>query len=137
MFWNDTEFEQEVRGALDGLDEVSLDVLEISLAYDYPNNPSHLISHVSIDGHSIATFVQFNGTEEEIEQEVENIKGAVQSEKLEILVTGNLVINSDFDELLAADQIRAEIIGIPILILILLFVFGLSLIHISEPTRPY
>ena len=34
LFWNDTEFEQEVRGALDGLDEVSLDVLEISLAYD-------------------------------------------------------------------------------------------------------
>ena len=124
LFWNDTEFEQEVRGALDGLDEVSLDVLEISLAYDYPNNPSHLISHVSIDGHSIAAFVQFNGTEEEIEQEVTNIKSAVQSEKLEILVTGNLVINSDFDELLAADQIRAEIIGIPISILILLFVFG-------------
>ena len=124
LSWNDTDFEQGVRGALEGLDEISLGILGISLAYDQPENPSHLARHVSSNGHHVAVFVEFNGTKEEIEQEVENIKSAVQSDDFEILVTGNLIIDSDFDQLLEADQIRAEIIGIPISIVILLFVFG-------------
>ena len=124
LFWNDTGFEQGVRSALEGLDGISLGVLEISLAYDNPDDPSHLARHVSRDGHRVAAFVEFNGTEEEIEGEVGRIRGAVQSEEFEILVTGSLVIDSDFDRLLEADQLRAEIIGIPISIVILLFVFG-------------
>ena len=124
LFWNDTEFEQGVREALEGLDEITLGILEVSMAYDNPNDSSHLARHVSNDGHHVAVFVEFNGTEDEIEEEVENIKSAVESADFEILVTGNLVINSDFDQLLEADQIRAEIIGIPISIIILLFVFG-------------
>jgi len=124
LYWNDTEFEQEARKALEGLEEVSLGVISISLAYDSPNDTAHLAMHVSRDGHRAAAFVEFDGTEEEIEKEVRDIKGAVQSDKLEILVTGSLVINSDFDRLLEADQLRAEIIGIPLSLVILLFVFG-------------
>ena len=128
LFWNDTEFEQGVREALEGLDEITLGILGVSMAYDNPDDSSHLARHVSNDGHHVAVFVEFNGTEDEIEEEVENIKSAIEwfpsSADFEILVTGNLVINSDFDQLLEADQIRAEIIGIPISIIILLFVFG-------------
>ena len=124
LSWNDTEFEEEVRRALEGLDEVSLGVLGISLAYDSPNDTAHLAMHVSRDGHRTAAFVEFNGTDEEIEEEVKVIKGAVSSDELEVLVTGSMVINTDFDMLLEADQLRAEIIGIPISLVILLFVFG-------------
>ena len=124
LSWNDTEFEEEVREALEGLDEVSLGVLGISLAYDSPNDTAHLAMHVSRDGHRTAAFVEFNGTDEEIEEEVKVIKGAVSSDELEVLVTGSMVINTDFDMLLEADQLRAEIIGIPISLVILLFVFG-------------
>ncbi len=124
LSWNDTEFEEEVREALEGLDEVSLGVLGISLAYDSPNDTAHLAMHVSRDGHRTAAFVEFNGTDEEIEEEVKVIKGAVSSDELEVLVTGSMVINTDFDRLLEADQLRAEIIGIPISLVILLFVFG-------------
>jgi RND superfamily putative drug exporter len=124
LSWNDTEFEEEVRRALEGLEEVSLGVLGISLAYDSPNDTAHLAMHVSRDGHRTAAFVEFNGTDEEIEEEVKVIKGAVSSDELEVLVTGSMVINTDFDMLLEADQLRAEIIGIPISLVILLFVFG-------------
>ena len=121
--WDDPEFEQEVRESLKGLNSISLDVLVISLAYDNPDDPGHLARHVSIDGHRVAAFVEFNGTEEEIAAELGAIKDAVDSDELEVLVTGSLIIDTDFDRMLKDDQIRAEIIGIPLSLIILLFVF--------------
>ena len=121
--WDEPEFEQEVRESLKGLDSISLDVLVISLAYDNPDDPAHLARHVSIDGNRVAAFVEFNGTEEEIERELGAIKEAVDSEEMEVLVTGSLIIDTDFDRMLKDDQIRAEIIGIPLSLIILLFVF--------------
>ena len=112
-----------LRTALEGLDSVSLEVLEISLPYDSPNDPIHLSQHVSMDGHRAAAFVKFSGDEEDIEEEVGEIKSAVESEDLSFLVTGIMIIDSDFDRLLEADEKRAEIIGIPLSLIILLFVF--------------
>ena len=123
LYWDDPAFEQGVRDSLDGLNEVSLGVLEISLPYDNPEDPYHLARHVSIDGHRIAAFVEFNGTEEEISKEVDDIMSVVDSEEMEVLVTGSLIIDYDFDRMLEEDQIRAEIIGIPLSMVILLFVF--------------
>ena len=91
--WNDTEFEQEVRDSLIGLDSLSLDVLDISLAYDEPDDPYHLARHVSRDGHRVAVFVSFNGTEEEIAKEVGAIKDSVESNEMEVLVTASLIID--------------------------------------------
>jgi len=121
--WDDPEFEQEVRESLKGLDSISLDVLVISLAYDNPDDPGHLARHVSIDGHRVAAFVEFNGTEEEIAGELGAIRDAVDSDEMEVLVTGSMIIGTDFDRMLKDDQIRAEIIGIPLSLIILLFVF--------------
>ena len=121
--WDDPEFEQEVRESLKGLDSISLDVLVISLAYDSPDDAGHLSRHVSIDGHRVAAFVEFNGTDEEIAKELGAIRGAVDSDEMEVLVTGSLIIDTDFDRMLKDDQIRAEIIGIPLSLIILLFVF--------------
>tara|TARA_Y100000994_G_scaffold222463_1_gene202753 strand:- start:559 stop:2547 length:1989 start_codon:yes stop_codon:yes gene_type:complete len=123
MQWDDPEFEESVRDSLKGLDSVSLDILVISLAYDNPDDPGHLSRHVSIDGHRVAAFVEFNGTEEEIAKELGAIRDAVNSDEMEVLVTGSLIIDTDFDRMLKDDQIRAEIIGIPLSLIILLFVF--------------
>ena len=123
LYWDDPEFESAVRDSLDGLDEISLDVLEISLAYDSPEDQAHLARHVSIDGHRVAAFVKFSGSEGEIAKEIADIRSVVSSGDLDILVTGNLIVNSDFDTLLEADERRAEMIGIPISLIILLFVF--------------
>jgi len=134
LYWDDPEFEAFVSESLEGLNEVSLEVLEISLAYDNPTDASHLSRHVSKDGHRVAAFVKFNGSEEEISEEVDEIRAAVESGELEILVTGSLMIDSDFDRLLEADEHRAEMIGIPISLIILFFVFrtvGASLLPMA------
>ena len=121
--WDDPAFEQEVRDSLKGLDEVSLGVLEISLPYDNPDDQFHLARHVSLDRHRVVVFVEFNGTEEEIIREISNIKNAIDSDQMEVLATGSLIIDMDFDKMLKDDQIRAEMIGIPLSLIILLFVF--------------
>ena len=121
--WDDPAFEKAVRDSLVGLEGISLGVLEISLAYDNPDDPFHLARHVSIDGHRVAVFVKFNGTEDEIAAEISDIKSAVDSDEFEVLVSGSLIIDDDFDRMLEEDQIRAEIIGIPLSLVILLFVF--------------
>ncbi|GIS92352.1 MAG: hypothetical protein CM1200mP21_06470 [Candidatus Poseidoniales archaeon] len=54
----------------------------------------------------------------------DDIITAVDNDVLDVLVTGSLVISTDFDTALKNDSIRAEIIGIPLSLLILLFVFG-------------
>jgi len=121
--WDDSAFEEEVRSSLESLGEISLGVLGVSLPYDNPQDPSHLQRHVSNDRHRVAVFVEFDGTEEEISDEISDIKAVVDSDDLEVLVTGSLIIDSDFDRMLEEDQIRAEIIGIPLSMIILLFVF--------------
>jgi len=134
LYWDDPEFEAFVSESLEGLNEVSLEVLEISLAYDNPADSSHLSRHVSKDGHRVAAFVKFNGSEEEISEEIDEIRAAVESGGLEVLVTGSLMIDSDFDRLLEADEHRAEMIGIPISLIILFFVFrtvGASLLPMA------
>ena len=94
------------------------------MAYDDEENPRHLAQHVSADSKRTAIFVQFGGSDHEVEIALDEIKNSVSSENLEVLVTGSLVINKDFDRLLEQDQLRAEIIGLPISFVILLFVFG-------------
>ena len=122
--WNDPEFKNWVLEAIESLDEIPLETLSISMAYDDEENPLHLAQHVSADAKRTAIFVQFGGSEHEVETALDEIKNSISSENLEVLVTGSLVINKDFDRLLEQDQIRAEIIGLPISFVILLFVFG-------------
>ena len=122
--WSEDRFENELNASLDDLQEIDLEVLSVSTAYDDRENPVHLAQHVSQDGKRTAVFVQFGGTDEQVEHELGNIKDSISSENLEVLVTGSLVISHDFDRLLEQDQIRAEIIGLPLSFLILLFVFG-------------
>ncbi|MFL2954100.1 MAG: MMPL family transporter [Candidatus Thalassarchaeaceae archaeon] len=122
--WNDSEFKNWVFEAIESLEAIPLEILSISMAYDDEENPRHLAQHVSADGKRTAIFVQFGGSDHEVESALDEIKNSISSENLEVLVTGSLVINKDFDRLLEQDQLRAEIIGLPISFVILLFVFG-------------
>ncbi len=122
--WSDVEFKEALNNSLIGLNEIGLEVLSVSTAYDDQENPLHLAQHVSNDGMRTAVFVQFGGSDEDVEHALHDIKNSVSSDVLEVLVTGSLVVSSDFDRLLEQDQIRAEIIGLPLSFIILLFVFG-------------
>ena len=122
--WNDPDFKNWVFEAIESIDDIPLEILSVSTAYDDEESPRHLAQHVSADNKRTAVFVQFGGSEHDVEMAMDEIKNSITSENLEILVTGSLVINKDFDRLLEQDQLRAEIIGLPISFVILLFVFG-------------
>ena len=124
MVWSDDEYQQAVSSALAKLSELDIEILSISTAYDAPVDPVHLSSHVSRDGHTTAAYVRIGGTDDEISDSYDNIITAADNDVLDVLVTGSLVISTDFDTALKNDQVRAEIIGIPLSLVILLFVFG-------------
>ena len=124
MVWSDEEFQQAVAAALASLSELDVEILSISTAYDAAEDPIHLASHVSRDGHTTAAYVRIGGTDDEISESYEEIVNAADSDVLDVLVTGSLVISTDFDTALKNDSVRAEIIGIPLSLVILLFVFG-------------
>jgi len=124
MVWSDEEFQQAVAAALASLSELDLEIISISTAYDAAEDPIHLASHVSRDGHTTAAYVRIGGTDDEISESYEEIVTAADNDVLDVLVTGSLVISTDFDTALKNDSIRAEIIGIPLSLVILLFVFG-------------
>ena len=124
MVWSDEEYQQAVTSALSGLSGLDVEILSISTAYDAAEDPVHLASHVSRDGHTTAVYVRIGGTDEEISKLYDDIITAADNDVLDVLVTGSLAINTDFDTALKNDSIRAEIIGIPLSLLILLFVFG-------------
>ena len=124
MSWNDETFEQAVMAALTKLEDLDIEILSISTAYDAADDPVHLASHVSRDGHTTAVYVRIGGTDDEVAESFDDIIVAADNDALDVIVTGSLVISTDFDNALKNDQVRAELIGIPLSLIILLFVFG-------------
>ena len=124
MSWNDENFEQAVMAALTKLEDLDIEILSISTAYDAADDPVHLASHVSRDGHTTAVYVRIGGTDDEVAESFDDIIVAADNDALDVIVTGSLVISTDFDNALKNDQVRAELIGIPLSLIILLFVFG-------------
>ena len=124
MSWNDETFEQAVMAALTKLSDLDIEILSISTAYDAADDPVHLASHVSRDGHTTAVYVRIGGTDDEGAESFDDIIVAADNDALDVIVTGSLVISTDFDNALKNDQVRAELIGIPLSLIILLFVFG-------------
>src|SRR3954449_9637209 len=57
----------------------------------------------------------------------EELREEVHSDRLDILSTGNLPINADFSKVTEHDLKKAEFVGLPIALVILLFVFGATL----------
>ena len=124
MSWNDENFEQAIMAALAKLSDLDIEILSISTAYDAADDPVHLASHVSRDGHTTAVYVRIGGTDDEVAKSFDEIIVAADNDALDVIVTGSLVISTDFDNALKNDQVRAELIGIPLSLVILLFVFG-------------
>jgi RND superfamily putative drug exporter len=62
------------------------------------------------------------------------LRAAVRSDRLDIVATGNLPINADFTATTEHDLRRAEFIGLPIALVILLLVFGAILLRTLRRT---
>ncbi len=94
-------------------------VTSIRTYYDAPT-PSLL----SRDGHGMLAFAQVKDARSVAEVYFEDLRSLVRSDTLTILATGGLPINRDFDVILDRDLQRAEVVSLPVALILMLIVFG-------------
>ena len=123
MTWQEEEFQIAVESFVSDVREMNLEIVSISTIYDDPTNQQVIATHSSLDGKKTAVYVSLAGSEADLTDEIPSLK-KLDSDTLEVTVTGSLIIGNDFDNAMKNDTIRAEIVGLPLSLLILLFVFG-------------
>ncbi|HEV8229473.1 MAG TPA: MMPL family transporter [Candidatus Limnocylindria bacterium] len=96
-------------------------VTSVRSYYDAPSPQSSLLSR---DGRSMIASVQLKDPRRVSETYFDELRALVRSDRLQILATGNVPINHDFDRLLERDLQRAEVVSLPIALVLLLVVFG-------------
>ncbi len=96
-------------------------VTSIRTYYDAPTPQSGLLSR---DGHGMLAFVQLKDPRSVAEAYFEDLRSVVRSDNLAVLATGGLPINRDFDVILDRDLQRAEIVSLPVALILMLIVFG-------------
>ncbi len=114
----DAGYRQAVTDALAPL-RADARVTSIRTYYDAPT-PSLL----SRDGHGMLAFVQLKDPRSVAEVYFEGLRSLVRSDSLTILATGGLPINRDFDIILDRDLQRAEVVSLPVALILMLIVFG-------------
>ncbi|MEO8632821.1 MAG: MMPL family transporter [Chloroflexota bacterium] len=79
---------------------------------------------LSRDGHGMLAVVQLKDPRSVADAYFEELRARVRSDTLAILATGSLPINRDFDHILDRDLQRAEIVSLPVALILMLIVFG-------------
>jgi RND superfamily putative drug exporter len=79
---------------------------------------------ISKDGHAIAVDVAVKDTIDVARDYYPALRAKVTSDKLKVQATGVLAINNGFNVVLFADLQRAEVVALPLALILLLIVFG-------------
>lgn len=82
---------------------------------------------VSKDGRRLFVTVATSDKSNAATTYYEELRAKVQSDRLDILSTGNLAVNADFASVTERDLRKAEFVGLPIALTILLLVFGATI----------
>jgi RND superfamily putative drug exporter len=97
-------------------------VIEMRIPYDdYGLSTSAVVSR---DGRSVLATVYVNGDRKAAQAAYLEFRSLIRSNRLQVLVTGNLATTTDFDRMLDGDLRRAEIFSVPLALILLLLVFG-------------
>ncbi|MEP7082731.1 MAG: MMPL family transporter [Chloroflexota bacterium] len=113
------EFQETVRDAVAPLAEEP--IVEEILTYEDVGDPSF----VSRDGHRTLALLRLNEEVEAAVDDSEHLASLVDAPAdVEVVVTGIPLVQFEFNEVVEQDLVRAEIISLPIALLILLAVFG-------------
>lgn len=119
LMWNTAEFQTAVTDSLKDLRADSR-IDSISTPYDSAGLPSL----VSKDGHAIAVDVAVKDVIEVSRDYYPELRAKVRSDKIDVQATGVLAINNGFNAVLLADLQRAEVVALPLALILLVFVFG-------------
>jgi RND superfamily putative drug exporter len=94
----------------------------VSLPYD--DAGTVLPGRQSRDGRYVTAFVTVKGSVKVSEKGYPALRALIRSDRLRIVATGGLAVQSDFDRLLDSDLQRAETLSLPLALIVLLLVFG-------------
>ena len=117
----DPAFKQAVLSALKPLTADSR-VKGVETPFDVPVEQARAMT--STDGHHIYALVTLTDDYATARAYYTELRDKVQSDRLQVLGTGNVAIASDFDKYLKSDLQRAELVSLAILVPLLLIVFG-------------
>ena len=80
---------------------------------------------VSRDGRRALAIVELEDAEyNELQGAYEEVREEVSSDSLQVVATGDMPLNADFEKVTEADLRRAETVSLPLALLLLLLVFG-------------
>jgi len=118
---NDPEFRAAVEAALVPL---RTDPRRDSIISPYDTTVLDPSRQISKDGHAIAVDVAVKDTIDVARDYYPELRAKVTSDKLKVQATGVLAINNGFNGVLFADLQRAEVVALPLALILLLVVFG-------------
>ncbi len=124
----DEAFQAAEAKALDGLTSAQIPHLESIQTYAN-SGATQLISE---DGKSSVAVLSFSASLQEIQNEVEPIRAALEGTDLQVYVTGEPAVNADLTEQSFRDLQKVELYGLPVALIALIFVFG-SLVSAALP----
>ena len=112
------------RAALEGaVADVSRDPRVASVRTPYDTTPPQA-TFISSDGRKALAVVAVKDDMATSAKYYEELRRRIRSDVLAVTATGNLAITQDFNRILEEDLQRAEIVSLPLALLILLLVFG-------------
>ncbi|MEK7861697.1 MAG: MMPL family transporter, partial [Chloroflexota bacterium] len=115
----------EFRAAAEAaLRELRVDARIDSIVTPYDANVPDPTRLVSKNGRAIAVDVAVKDTIDIARDYYTELRAKVRSETLKVQATGILAINNGFNEVLQADLQRAEVVALPLALILLVFVFG-------------
>jgi RND superfamily putative drug exporter len=120
MLVTDTPYRQAVMDAIAPLrsdDRVQI----VRTYYDAPAQSASLLSR---DGHKTLVQVQLRDLRNVADRYYEQLRAEVHSDTLRVYATGNLPINHELNKTLNADLSRAEVVSLPVALILLVLVFG-------------
>jgi RND superfamily putative drug exporter len=118
---NDPQFRAAVEAALVPL---RTDPRRDSIITPYDTTVLDPSRQISKDGHAIAVDVAVKDTIDVARDYYPELRAKVTSDKLKVQATGVLAINNGFNAVLFADLQRAEVVALPLALILLLVVFG-------------
>jgi RND superfamily putative drug exporter len=119
--WDDPAFHDAVKAALAGA-AADPRVLVVETPDDVPDELAR--DWIAPDRHRVAAFVTFKEGFRAAQASYPAVRAQIRSEVLSIDVAGYLPFKMDLDRTLETDLLKAELVSIPLALLVLLAVFG-------------
>lgn len=117
--YTDPAFQTEVMARLDRLSHAS-GVTQVHTYYT--SGDRHFASR---DGHTLYALVSYSGTDAEIERRIPAYRQLLAGKgSVEAKLTGAAAFNHDIDQASQSDLRRVEVVTLPVVFVLLLFVFG-------------